>query len=202
MEDAAEGVAVAGQPPIVRGQRINKRSLRNKSLSVTFNEKDLRDFVSGFHKRKKKRRKEALRKQEEAERRRRLEKRKRARLEKEYALYGGAPPASDTELDGEDQKHDDESELNPSVSGTATYENGDVMVTVTTSEITPEEIEHTREKSAVPLPQLSIGGAGKKHNIPVSKKKPFKKATKGKSRPKLHTKRDRRKGKKNNKKRH
>jgi len=42
MEDAAEGVAVAGQPPIVRGQRINKRSLRNKSLSVTFNEKDLR----------------------------------------------------------------------------------------------------------------------------------------------------------------
>ncbi|KAJ8432140.1 hypothetical protein Cgig2_014301 [Carnegiea gigantea] len=121
MEDAAEGVAVAGQPPIVRGQRINKRSLRNKSLSVTFNEKDLRDFVSGFHKRKKKRRKEALRKQEEAERRRRLEKRKRARLEKEYALYGGAPPASDAESDGEDQEHDDESELNRSVSGIASF---------------------------------------------------------------------------------
>jgi len=86
--------------------------------------------------------------------------------------------------------------------GTATYENGDVMVTVTTSEIAPEEIQHTREKSAVPLPQLSIGGAGKKHNIPLAKKKPFKKATKGKSRPKLHTKRVRRKGKKNNKKRH
>jgi len=86
--------------------------------------------------------------------------------------------------------------------GTTTYENGDVTVTVTTSEITPEEIEHPREKSAEPLPPLSIGGAGKRHNIRITKKKPFKKATKGKSRPKLRTKRDRRKGKKNDKKRH
>jgi len=42
-----------------QGRHIRKRALKNKALSVKFNEKDLRDYVTGFHKRKKKRRKEA-----------------------------------------------------------------------------------------------------------------------------------------------
>lgn len=195
--------AIVGRPPINTANHINKRSLRNKSLSITFDEKDLRDYVSGFHKRKKKRRKEAQKQLEVKERRKRLEERKRRRLEKEYALNGGAPPApaNDAESDGEDLEQNDESELNPSVSGKTTYENGEVMVTVTTSEIRHDEVEHPSEKSA-PLPIVSTVEAGKKHIIPVSKKKAFKKATKGKSRPKLHSKRDRKKGKKGNKKRH
>lgn len=177
-----------------RGNHISKRALRNKSLSVTFNEKDLRDYVGGFHKRKKKRRKEALKQQGEAERRKRLDDRKKRRKEKEYALYGGAPPPEDVK----DLEPNDQMELNPSVSGTTSYENGDMKVIVTTSEIAHEEEENPIEKSA-PLPAVSIGVAEKKHNLPVSKKKAFKKSTKGRSRTKLVSKRERRKGKINGK---
>ncbi|KAM1045961.1 hypothetical protein EV1_036464 [Malus domestica] len=58
-------------------RHIKKRALKNKALVVTFNEKELSDFVSGFPKRKKKRRKEAEKKQGEALRRKRLELRKK-----------------------------------------------------------------------------------------------------------------------------
>lgn len=195
-------VALVGQPPVNRVQHISKRALRNKALSVTFNEKDLRDYVGGFHKRKKKRRKEALKQQGEAERRKRLEDRKRRRKEKEYALFGGAPPEDDAKSVGEDLEQNDEMELNPSISGTTSYENGDMTVTVTTSKIIHEEEEEYPVEKSAPLTPVSTG-AVKKHNIPVSKKKPFKKATKGKSRTRLVSKRDRRKGKINGiKKRH
>ncbi|XP_050148200.1 ribosomal RNA-processing protein 17-like isoform X3 [Malus sylvestris] len=60
-----------------RSRHIKKRALKNKALVVTFNEKELSDFVSGFPKRKKKRRKEAEKKQGEALRRKRLELRKK-----------------------------------------------------------------------------------------------------------------------------
>ncbi|XVE51250.1 hypothetical protein DITRI_Ditri02bG0024900 [Diplodiscus trichospermus] len=56
-----------------RGRHIQKRALKNKSLSVSLNENDLRDYVTGFHKRKKKLRKESQKKQEEAERRKPME---------------------------------------------------------------------------------------------------------------------------------
>lgn len=82
--------------------------------------------------------------------------------------------------------------------GTTSYENGDMKVIVTTSEIAHEEEENPIEKSA-PLPAVSIGVAEKKHNLPVSKKKAFKKSTKGRSRTKLVSKRERRKGKINGK---
>uniref|UniRef100_A0A803LPM7 Uncharacterized protein n=1 Tax=Chenopodium quinoa TaxID=63459 RepID=A0A803LPM7_CHEQI len=202
--------AVVGVPPMNR-VHISKRALRNKSLSVTFNEKDLRDYVGGFHKRKKKRRKEALKQQGEAERRKRLEDRKKRRKEKEYALYGGAPPEDGAKSVDEDLEQNDQIELNPLASdfdtfalsslveGTTSYENGDIMVTVTTSEIGHEE--NPTEKSASLIPQSgSTGEAVKKQNIPVSKKKAFKKSTKGRSRTKLVSKRERRKGKINGKK--
>lgn len=41
----------------------------------------VRDFVTGFHKRKKKRRKEAQKQQEEAMRRKRIEARKKVRID-------------------------------------------------------------------------------------------------------------------------
>ncbi|XP_057544150.1 uncharacterized protein LOC130823534 [Amaranthus tricolor] len=193
-----------GHPPSTRGHHINKRALRNKSLSISFNEKDLRDYVGGFHKRKKKRRKEALKQQEEAKRRKRLEDRKRRRKEKEYALYGGAsPPENDAELDDEDVEQGDTMELNPSISGTTSYDNGDMTVTVTTKIIAREEEEYPIQKAAAPLSAASTEEPGKKIKIPVSSKKSFKKASKGRSRPKLNSKRDRRKGKNNaNKRRH
>lgn len=54
---------------------VKKRALKNKALAISFDEKDLKDYVTGFHKRKKKRRKEANKQQEEALRRKRNEER-------------------------------------------------------------------------------------------------------------------------------
>ncbi|KAE8656551.1 Riboflavin kinase/FMN hydrolase [Hibiscus syriacus] len=97
MEEEYEGEAPV-QPSKPRGRHIKKRATKNKALSVSFNEKDLRyhyhthntsyistvdrgkkincelirDYVTGFHKRKKKRRKEAQKKQEQAERRKKV----------------------------------------------------------------------------------------------------------------------------------
>ena len=67
----------SGQTPRIRGRHIKKRALKNKALTVSFDEKDLKDFVTGFHKRKKKRRKEAQQQLEEAHRRKRIEARKK-----------------------------------------------------------------------------------------------------------------------------
>lgn len=193
-EAAEEGGA------LVRTRHISKRALRNKSLSVSFDEKDLKDYVSGFHKRKKKRRKEALQQQEEAARRKRIELRKKRKLER-ASVYGGAPPDSGTgaaESD-EEHEHDEDSEPIPSVSGTMTYDNDDVQVIVTTSEIAREE--------AVPVDKSEVGGAvstegseKRKSKTPVIRKKHLKKAPVKKSHPRPQSKRDKRKGKKKNNK--
>lgn len=75
------------------------------------------------------------------------------------------------------------------------YDNGDVKVMVTTSEINGDEEELKSEKTEEDVPRLATGSQGKLHKIPVSKKKPFKRVEKRKSRPKPQSKRDKRKGK-------
>ncbi|KAK6917475.1 Nucleolar protein 12 [Dillenia turbinata] len=107
------------QQPSSRARHIKKRALKNKALSVPFNEKDLRDYVTGFHKRKKKRRKEAQQRLQEAQRRKRIEDRKRRKQEREYVLYGGAPPSTESGLDesGKDEEQDNETEPVASISG-------------------------------------------------------------------------------------
>ncbi|XP_054803876.1 ribosomal RNA-processing protein 17 [Prosopis cineraria] len=177
-----------------QGRHLKKRALKNKALAVGFNEKDLKDYVTGFHKRKKKRRKEAQRKQEEAERWKRIELRKKRRLEKELALYGGVLPTTDPEPDDEVDGNEEDKEQVESLSGRRTYENDDVKVTVITSEIGHEEETYPRER-IVSHPVV----ADKKHNVPIKHKKPFKKVAKRKSRP--NPKRGKNKGKKQNKKR-
>ncbi|KAL2475422.1 Nucleolar protein 12 [Abeliophyllum distichum] len=196
MEEAAEDDG-ATQPLRSRAPHIKKRALKNKSLSISFNEKDLKDYVTGFHKRKKKRRKEALQKQELALRRKRIEGRKKRKLEREFAIYGGAAPDSGLGSDGSDGDNEDDGEAEPvaSVAGTRMYDNGDMQVTVTTSEISREQENNILEGAR---PQ-SVGGLEKsKQSIPVSKKKQFKKASKKRSRPKPQSKRDKKKGKKKN----
>ncbi|XP_009761694.1 ribosomal RNA-processing protein 17 [Nicotiana sylvestris] len=191
----------SGHNPRIRGRHIKKRALKNKSLTVSFDEKDLKDFVTGFHKRKKKRRKEAQQQLEEAHRRKRIEARKKRKEEREFAIFGGAPPDSGAAADEPDEELDDveENEPNATVSGTTTYDNGDVQVIVTMSEISREE---DFPAQVPPLPVLQHDGETKSHkqNIPVIKKKPFKKVAKKRSRPKPQNKRDRKKGKKKNKK--
>nr|XP_043623139.1 ribosomal RNA-processing protein 17 [Erigeron canadensis] len=180
---------------VVSAHHIKKRSLRNKALSVSFSEKDLSDYVTGFHKRKKKRRKEAQSQQQEALRRKRIELRKKRKLDREYVLYGGAAPDADGESNVNDEEaekddeedDDDDDEHLTSVSGTKVYDTGNVKVMVTTSEI-------SREDDSAELPKLPLGP--EKKPIPqVIKKKPIKKVEKKRSRPKTLTKRDKRKGK-------
>ncbi|CAN4087122.1 unnamed protein product [Withania somnifera] len=198
-----EEALVEAQNPRIRGRHIKKRALKNKALTISFDEKDLKDFVTGFHKRKKRRRKEAQVQLEEAPRRKRIEARKKRKEEREFAIFGGVAPDSGAGNDVPDEDLDDEEENEPNatVSGTTTYDNGDVQVIVTTSEISREE----EESPAQVLPPSALvqhagGTRNSKRDIPVSKKRPFKKVARKRSRPKPQSKRDKRKGKKKNKK--
>nr|CAN66519.1 hypothetical protein VITISV_001613 [Vitis vinifera] len=85
--------------------------------------------------------------------------------------------------------------------GTTMYDNGDTKVIVTTSEISREEENHLTEKTQGAAPP-AIVGSKKKHNVPVSKKKAFKRVVRHRSQPKLQRKRDKKKGGKKNKKIH
>ncbi|KAG6778679.1 hypothetical protein POTOM_015022 [Populus tomentosa] len=167
------------QIPPTRAGHIKKRALKNKAVSVSFNEKDLRCGywscdnllvvveIKGLFLRK---------------------------LEKEFALHGG-PPATN-ESDEYEEDHE-ESEPIASVNGTTKYDNGDMQVTVTTSEISREDKDSSSEKTQVAAP--SLVEANKTHKLSVSKKKSFKKVSKRKSRSKPQKKRDRKKGKTKNK---
>ncbi|XP_041026155.1 ribosomal RNA-processing protein 17 [Juglans microcarpa x Juglans regia] len=197
-EEIEEEAVQLGRP---RGRHIKKRALKNKALAVSFNEKDLKDYVSGFHKRKKKRRKEAQKQQGEADRRKRIEQRKKRKFEKELALHGGVPPVTASTPNASDDFQEEEEDDQPiaSISGTTTYDNGNMKVTVTTSEIShQQEIPPIDKTLTAAVPQST--GADRKHNVPLSKKKTFKRVGKQKSRPKPQNKRDRKKGKKKNKK--
>lgn len=199
MEEAEE----AGETQLTRARHIKKRSLKNKALSVSFDEKDLRDYVTGFHKRKKKRRKEAELQLQEVHRRKRIEARKKRKMEREL-VYGGGPAETSAGPDeaGEDAEQDEEIEPVPSISveGTALYENGDVTVTVTTSEISREEELQIERPLAAAHPSTG-GDAKKQQKVPVNKKKPFKRVAKTRPRRKQQKKRDIRKGKTINNKR-
>ncbi|KAL4276545.1 hypothetical protein AHAS_Ahas20G0217900 [Arachis hypogaea] len=108
---------VVGEEPVPQPaskvRHLKKRALKNKSLSVSFNEKDLKDYVTGFHKRKKKRRKEAQKQQEEVLRRKRSEERKKRKLEREFVLYGCAPTNADAEPDETDEHQEDIDQVEP-----------------------------------------------------------------------------------------
>ncbi|KAB5560543.1 hypothetical protein DKX38_005500 [Salix brachista] len=171
------------QIPPTRAGHIKKRALKNKAVSVSFNEKDLKYYIQcflfllllcfccgmGAY---------GLRK-----------------LEKELALHGGAPPATN-ESDDYEEDHE-ESEPIASVNGTTKYDNGDMHVTVTTTEISREDKDGPSEKTQAAVPRLIE--ADKTHKLSVSKKKSFKKVSKHQSRSKPQNKRDKKKGKTKNK---
>ncbi|KAG8097252.1 hypothetical protein GUJ93_ZPchr0013g36926 [Zizania palustris] len=163
-DSEAEDVVVGQMPTVMVPKHINKRSLKNKALSVTLDKKALRDFVTGFHKRKKKRRKEAQKNLQEKERRKRIGDRKRRKQEKEIALYGRVLSADNA--DGEDIDNDgDEIQTDdlpaPEVK---TYEDDGTKITVTTSEIAREDNDHD-PKSYVP----NTSYTNKNPSIPAKK---------------------------------
>lgn len=83
--------------------------------------------------------------------------------------------------------------------GTSTYDNGDLKVTVTTSEISREDEAFPIEKIGERAVAQSVT-AQRKHNVPVTKKKPFKRVARSKLRPKSHNRKDKKKAKKKDKK--
>ncbi|XP_006650088.1 ribosomal RNA-processing protein 17 [Oryza brachyantha] len=185
----AEDVVVGQMPTVMVPKHIKKRSLKNKALSVSLDKKALKDFVTGFHKRKKKRRKEAQKILQEKERRKRIEERKRRKQEKEIALYGRV--LSSDNADGEDFENDgDEMETDDlPASEVRTYEDGGTKITVTTSEITHEEDDDDLGPKRVAPASTSYaskspGMAAKKSTSLGVKKKPSKRTFRNKSKSK------------------
>ncbi|KAK8963740.1 hypothetical protein KSP40_PGU016649 [Platanthera guangdongensis] len=181
-EDEFDGGVVVGQKSTVMVPRhINKRSLRNKGLCITFDEKNLRDYVTGFHKRKNMRRKEAQKQLHEMGRRMRAEARKKRKESRELDQLKERDE-EDAGSDGEE----DEPITAPPVSETKKYENSNTTITVTTSELVngDEDLEpvHTIPKPSSRLeknhkllaPSKSMKGPakklGKNHKLPARRK--------------------------------
>ncbi|CAN8294260.1 unnamed protein product [Cochlearia groenlandica] len=190
--------------PPTRARHIGKRSLKNKSVTVSFDEKDLRDFVTGFHKRKKKRRKEAQKQQEECMRRKLVRSFvlfliSQRKLE-ELMVAGHGEDSDDEEKAEEEEKdaeneEEEEAELEDALtSGTTTmYDTGEMKVTVTTSEISREDDEPIRKEKTQSTEAGSTAKASAKQPVPVRKTKPMKQSRRHKSSTKTMKKRDKKK---------
>ncbi|KFK43421.1 hypothetical protein AALP_AA1G123700 [Arabis alpina] len=189
MEDEEAGSVAAPS----RAKHIGKRALKNKNVTISFDEKDLKDFVTGFHKRKKKRRKEAQKQQEESMRKKRIEARRKRKLEEQMVAGYGEEMVDGEEVD-EDAESEEEEEVEPdaSVSGTTMYDTGELKVTVTTSEISREEDAPVRREKTESTEPGSTAKAAVKQPVPVKKTKPMKQSRK-RSSTKTMKKRDKKK---------
>ncbi|KAL0694417.1 hypothetical protein Bca4012_061597 [Brassica carinata] len=187
-----EGGAAGALAPPTRARHIGKRALKNKSVTVSFDEKDLKDFVTGFHKRKKKRRKEAQKQQEESMRRKRIEARKKRKLE-EMMVAGLGEETEDGEADEKKDAENKEAEPDASTSGTTMYDTGELKVTVTTSEISREQDEPVRREKTQSTESGSTAKASTSQPAPLRKSKPSKQNRRHKSSTKTMKKRDKKK---------
>lgn len=171
-----------GEPQRKLGKHVPKRALRNKSLIITFDENDRREFVTGFHKRKKQRRKLAEQQQQIKEREKRLAERKRRRLAIKFAsgeiseqLDENPKPSSTADI-SEQEDDDGDSDHVSVVNGTLTYEDGDITTIVNTCELNSEN-----EDVETPNPNVFLKPKPKiKIPIPAKKNKSFKKVKKRK----------------------
>ncbi|CAD5190433.1 unnamed protein product [Musa acuminata subsp. malaccensis] len=197
-DDFDEGVVVGQLSTVMVPKHIKKRALRNKALTVGFNDKELRhthanqtisfnkhlcgrDFVTGFHKRKKKRRKEAQRQLQEKDRLKRIEARKKRKQEREMALYGRVlssenPLAAVSEPDNAGDSEQDNQDMMASVSETKMYEDEDTTITVTTSAISHEKGDFN-QTNTIPM----VGSKAEKRQGLDVKKKPLKRVAKHRS---------------------
>ncbi|CAA7020813.1 unnamed protein product [Microthlaspi erraticum] len=179
--------------PPTRAAHIGKRARKNKSVTVSFDEKDLSDFVNGFHKRKKKRRKEAHKQQEESMRKKRIEARRKRKLE-ELMVAGHVEEAEDEDEEAEEDAENEEAEPDASTTGTTMYDTGELTVTVTTSEISREEDDKPVRKEKTQSTEAgSTAKAPTKQPVPVRKTKPMKQNRRHKSTTKTMKKRDKKK---------
>lgn len=124
-----------GGPRGVLGRHLSKRSRRNKGLVVVFDSDARKEFVTGFHKRKKKRRKVAEKQKQLKERQKRLQDRRERRL----ALRVAMGQSKSEEADDDDVKGSslDQNELDHAhvKNGTVMYEDEDTTTIVHTCSI-------------------------------------------------------------------
>uniref|UniRef100_A0A8R7Q6D4 Ribosomal RNA-processing protein 17 n=2 Tax=Triticum urartu TaxID=4572 RepID=A0A8R7Q6D4_TRIUA len=171
-EVEGEDVVVGQMPTFMVPKHINKRALKNKALSISLDNKALKDFVTGFHKRKKKRRKEAQRITQEKDRRKRIEARKKRKQEKEIALYDKV--VSSKNADGQDGDGDGD-EMDAAAPEINTYEDGGTRITVVTSEITHGEEDDQKPVSRSYAKKIcGVVSAKKQPSLGVKKKPPSK----------------------------
>ncbi|KAL6593921.1 hypothetical protein ACP70R_014164 [Stipagrostis hirtigluma subsp. patula] len=188
-EEEAEEVVVGQMPTVMVPKHIKKRALKNKALSVTLDKKALKDFVTGFHKRKKKRRKEAQKILQEKDRKKRIEERKRRKQEKEIALYGRLLSSDDADGTGLENENEDTGNDGDEMETAEikTYEDDGTRITVTTSEITRED-DDLGPKAVGPVsssyPNNNSSLSAKKNSSLGVKKKPQKRTFKNKSKTK------------------
>ncbi|KQK21668.1 nucleolar protein 12 [Brachypodium distachyon] len=187
-EEEEEDVVVGQMPTVMVPKHINKRALKNKALSVSLDKKALKDFVTGFHKRKKKRRKEANKITQEKERRRRIEARKKRKQEKEIALYGKVLSSDNADGDGDNDGGEMDEDLSAAAPEIKTYEDGRTRITVVTSEITHED-EDLGPKRVAPAStsfanKSSVAASAKKNPSLGVKRKPAKRTMRSKSKGK------------------
>eukprot|EP00252_Welwitschia_mirabilis_P017273 TRINITY_DN38296_c0_g1_i1.p1 TRINITY_DN38296_c0_g1~~TRINITY_DN38296_c0_g1_i1.p1 ORF type:complete len:198 (+),score=52.27 TRINITY_DN38296_c0_g1_i1:60-653(+) len=141
MPPPAEDVPDEEQPK--NGKHWNKRSVRNKSIVVSFNEDDRREFITGFHKRKKQRRKRAEKEKEKKERQKRIQERKQRRLALKMALgeVAGDVHPSSSEHVSSPKHYSEDSDAALKDDDTFIYEHEDATTIVRTCEINPEQHE-------------------------------------------------------------
>ncbi|KAK6133392.1 hypothetical protein DH2020_032856 [Rehmannia glutinosa] len=197
--DEAAAVDGASGPLHFRAHHIKKRALKNKSLSVSFNEKDLNLPKN---------------KAEES-----LEVVASRKLERDFVQFGGAPPDSSADAVAPDVEYEHDEDSEPAVASVSVpiiiplpsfflsalaflltkefdrYDNGDIEVTVRTSEIAREE-EAPIDRSELGETQSGEAFEKNKQKTPVTRKKLLKKVQKKRARAKPQTKREKRKGKK------
>ncbi|KAG0487900.1 hypothetical protein HPP92_006711 [Vanilla planifolia] len=183
-EEFDGGVVVGLKPTVMVPRHINKRSLRNKGLCISFDEKNLRDFVTGFSKRKKKRRKEAKKQLQEKERQIRIDARRKRKEAREAALHGQLK--SDLEQDDSTEVEEDEP---TQTSATKIYETSNTTITVTTSRLGDDNKEDLEPKHTFPKlsSKLENKHSSLKKRKPIkgpSKPKPWKRNSKPTSRKK------------------
>ncbi|XBH84709.1 hypothetical protein VPH35_072816 [Triticum aestivum] len=192
-EEEGEDVVVGQMPTFMVPKHINKRALKNKALSVSLDKKALKDFVTGFHKRKKKRRKEAQRITQEKDRRKRIEARKMRKQEKEIALYGKV--VSSENVDGEDGDGDGDG-MDAAAPEIKTYEDGGTRITVVTCEITHGEEDDQKSVSrSYAKKSCGVVSAKKQPSLGVKKPPPKRQFSKSKKTKKVDTSRRKNKGK-------
>lgn len=131
-EEHEQGIASGGGALL--GRHLSKRSRKDKGLVVVFDANARKEFVTGFHKRKKKRRKIAEQQKQLRDRQKRLQERRERRLALKESV-AQSEPQDTAEGDYEELVSDQDVCKAGKENGTVMYEDDDMTTVVNTYSI-------------------------------------------------------------------